>query len=61
VPVQLGLRSLTFSEVVGGLAAGDVVLADPTVAAGRRVRVAVQTQPVVSEGATNRDPPMPPN
>jgi len=61
VPVQLGLRSLTFSEVVGGLAAGDVVLADPTVAAGRRVRVAVQTQPVVAESATNRDLPLPPN
>jgi HlyD family secretion protein len=60
-PVQLGLRSLTFSEVVGGLAAGDVVLADPSVAAGRRVRVALQAQPVVSAGATNRDLPMPPN
>lgn len=61
VPVELGLRSLTLSEVVGGLVAGDVVLADPTVAAGRRVRAAVQAQPVAAERAANRDLPLPQN
>jgi len=61
VPVQLGLRGLTLSEVVGGLAAGDIVLADPTVAEGRRVRVAVQAQPLVAGGTASRDLPMPPN
>ena len=61
VPVHLGLRGLSFSEVVGGLAAGDIVLADPTVAEGRRVRVAVQAQPLVAGGTASRDLPMPPN
>jgi HlyD family secretion protein len=62
VAVALGLRGLTMSEVSSGLVVGDVVLANPTVAAGRRVRVALQTAPVVAAGrAGSRDLPMPPN
>jgi HlyD family secretion protein len=61
VAVQLGLRGLTQSEVTKGLEANDVVLADPTFAAGRRVRVALQSQPVAPERTASRDLPMPPN
>lgn len=61
VVVQLGLRGLTQSEVTSGLAADDVVLADPTFTAGRRVRVALQSQPVAPEPAASRDLPMPPD
>ena len=61
VVVQLGLRGLTQTEVTSGLAAGDVVLADPAFTAGRRVRVALQSQPVAPERTANRDLPMPPN
>ena len=60
-PVELGLRGLTQSEVTGGLAADDVVLADPTFEPGRRVRTALQSQPVATERTSNRDLPMPPN
>jgi HlyD family secretion protein len=60
-PVELGLRGLTQSEVTGGLAADDVVLADPTFESGRRVRTALQSQPVATERTSNRDLPMPPN
>ena len=59
--VQLGLRGLMQSEVTNGLAADDVVLADPTFTAGRRVRVALQSQPVAPEPTASRDLPMPPN
>jgi HlyD family secretion protein len=61
VVVQLGLRGLTQSEVTSGLAADDVVLADPTFPAGQRVRVALQSQPVAPEPTASRDLPMPPN
>ncbi|HVY64630.1 MAG TPA: efflux RND transporter periplasmic adaptor subunit [Gammaproteobacteria bacterium] len=61
VPVQLGLRGLTHAEVVGGLSAGDTVLADPTLPAGRRVRTEIQTQPLASARAIDRELPMPPN
>ena len=36
--VQLGLRTLDAVEVTGGLAEGDVVALDSTLAAGRKVR-----------------------
>jgi HlyD family secretion protein len=61
VPVELGLRGLTQSEVTSGLAADDVVLADPTFAAGRRVRIALQSQPIAIERTANRDLPAVPN
>jgi HlyD family secretion protein len=61
VPVQLGLRGLTQSEVLGGLRAGDTVLADPSYPAGRRVRVALQSQPLAPERRPSRDLPTPPN
>jgi HlyD family secretion protein len=38
-PVRLGLRTLDQVEVLDGLADGDAVLADPTLAEGARVRL----------------------
>jgi hypothetical protein len=61
VPVQLGLRSSTQSEIRAGLAVGDVVLAvdaEP----GARVRVKRQAASVGAGGEKPLDPstlPMP--
>lgn len=53
VPVRLGLRSATQSEILEGLKAGDTVLAADA-APGRRVRVTLQAVP--SAPATVVDP-----
>jgi HlyD family secretion protein len=53
VPVEIGLKGLTLSEVTAGLAAGELVLAAPAVTAGRRVRGSVQPLPV--DTAPERD------
>lgn len=45
VPVQLGLRGLTMTQVRSGLAPGDVVLARPELAADTRVRPVLQPLP----------------
>lgn len=45
LPIALGLRSPTLSEVTGGLAEGDIVLADPAIGAGERVRVSLLASP----------------
>ncbi len=63
VPVQLGLKGLAISEVSGGLATGDLVLASAasvkTVAEGDRVRVALETLPAASAAAASRrEPPV---
>lgn len=47
VPVELGLRGLTMTEVLGGLAAGDVVLARPDLAPDTRVRPVIEPLPAV--------------
>jgi HlyD family secretion protein len=60
VPVRLGLRGLAYAEVADGLAAGDVVLADPTFAEGRRVRAVPQAEPVAATHG-DRELPLPPN
>ena len=53
--VTLGLRGLTQSEVLSGLQAGDVVIADAAVkiAAGSRVRSAEQPLPVAGSPGTS--------
>ena len=56
VPVQVGLKGLTMSEVTAGLTAGDLVLAAPSVAAGRRVRGSVQALPVGAARASSSGP-----
>ena len=61
VPVELGLRGLTQSEVTGGVTAGDVVLADPTFIPGRRVRVRLQTEPLAPARRIDNTLSMPPN
>lgn len=61
VPVELGLRGLTQAEVIGGVTAGDVVLADPTFMPGRRVRVRLQTEPLAPARRIDNTLPMPPN
>lgn len=48
VPLRLGLRGTTLSEVTAGLAAGDIVLAAP-VEPGSRVRVKLQPLPAGPE------------
>jgi HlyD family secretion protein len=45
VPVELGLKGLTMTEVTAGLAAGDLVLASPSVAAGQRIRASMEPLP----------------
>jgi len=60
VRIEVGLRGLTLSEVAAGLDAGDLVLADPTLEPGGRVRAEVQTQPV-EQSRANRELPLPPN
>src|SRR5690606_38930499 len=61
VTVRVGLRGLTLTEVVSGLAAGDRVLADGRDAApeGRRVRLAelALPAPAADNGAARREPP----
>ncbi len=52
--VRLGLRGLVASQVVRGLRAGDVVLADPSVRAGQRVRA--KLQPLPASGASSAAP-----
>lgn len=59
-PIGVGLRGLTRSEVVSGLEAGDLVLADPTLEPGQRVRTAIRTEPVAQSRA-NRALPLPPD
>ena len=49
--VSLGLRGLVASQVVQGLRAGDVVLADPSVHAGQRVRARLQPLPATGASA----------
>lgn len=56
VPVQLGLKGLTMSEVTAGLSAGELVLGDPSVAAGRRVRGSVQALPAGDARARFSEP-----
>lgn len=46
--IRLGLRGLVASEVLHGLRAGDVVIADRAVRAGQRVRAALQGLPVAA-------------
>lgn len=60
VPVTLGLRGLAASEVTGGLASGDHVLATATAAAlaeGARVRVTTRQQPA-DNSSTRRELPV---
>ena len=59
LPVRLGVESLSLTEVVKGLAEGDLVLADPAVSAvGERVRVTPQALPTAaSEGSSRRESP----
>jgi HlyD family secretion protein len=58
VPVKLGLRGLAMSEVVEGLAAGDVVLAGAAalqdVVAGMRVRATIEALPAADSAADTR-------
>jgi HlyD family secretion protein len=57
VPVQLGLRGLASSEVVQGLAAGDLVLAaasSVTVKPGARVRLRLEPPPAADGAAATR-------
>ncbi|MDE2478936.1 MAG: efflux RND transporter periplasmic adaptor subunit, partial [Betaproteobacteria bacterium] len=49
--VRLGLRGLVASEVLQGLRAGDVVIADRAVRAGQRVRAALQGLPATDGAA----------
>ncbi len=59
-PVRLGLQSLSVTEVIEGLADGDLVLTDPTVALeiGERVRVTLEPLPTAaSEHASSRESP----
>jgi HlyD family secretion protein len=62
VPIELGIRSLTVTEVKSGLSAGEIVLADTTIAPGRRVRPRLEMLPLGdTEAAPSRDLPLPPN
>jgi HlyD family secretion protein len=57
-PLKLGLRTLDRVEVLEGLADGDVVLADPTLAERSRVRVRLLPPGELSaaaQGGTSRD------
>jgi HlyD family secretion protein len=57
-PLKLGLRTLDRVEVLEGLADGDAVLADPTLAEGSRVRVRLLPPGELSaaaQGGTSRD------
>jgi HlyD family secretion protein len=56
VPIELGLEGLTMSEVTSGLAAGDIVLAAPSVAAGRRARGDVQPLPIGADRPSSSEP-----
>jgi HlyD family secretion protein len=56
VPVEVGLKGLTMTEVTAGLAAGDLVLATPAVAAGQRVRSNMQPLPTGVERASSNAP-----
>lgn len=62
VPVQLGLKGLVMTEVIGGLASGDLVLAAASavtnVAEGAHVRVALEQLPASSANATRRELPV---
>jgi len=57
-PVQLGLKGMVMTEVTSGLQAGDLVLASAAsvqeVAAGDRVRVALEGLPAESADASSR-------
>jgi HlyD family secretion protein len=64
--VTLGLRGLAQSEILSGLQAGDVVIADAAIkiAAGSRVRIAEQPLPVAGSAgtsATRNELPVNPN
>jgi HlyD family secretion protein len=56
-PIRLGLRTLDRVEVLEGLADGDVVLADPGLAEGARVRVRLLAEGQVgaARGGVSRD------
>jgi HlyD family secretion protein len=58
LPVQLSLRGLAMTEVTGGLAAGDVVLADAAAqratALDRRVRVRIEALPAATVAESTR-------
>jgi HlyD family secretion protein len=56
VPVELGLKGLTLTEVTAGLVSGDLVLATPTVVAGQRVRSNIQPLPTGVERASSNAP-----
>ena len=65
VPVRLGLRGLAMTEVVDGLAAGDVVLAGGSTAPGQRpepgtrVRTRAQPLPTAAVEAPRKDEAVP--
>lgn len=55
VPVQLGLRGLTLTQVTGGLQSGDVVLPAKAAAPGARVRVQLQPLPLAATASQPAD------
>ena len=59
IPVKLGLRGTTMTEIVSGLSSGDWVLASKTGTEGQRVRASKLEKPTeASRQATRKETPV---
>ncbi|QOR38084.1 efflux RND transporter periplasmic adaptor subunit [Billgrantia diversa] len=54
--VTLGLRGLLHSEITAGLTAGEIVLTDPGLSPGQRIRPHLTDHPEQGEPASSREP-----